>query len=140
MPRHSSAGNLPVSWFSGSFDLNVLIVGSSALSPSQRHGQGQGTSRSSPDVFTQPRRLFLSPDVDDDGDTSSEVCDTDNTAALMRRPGQVGPIPPPTMDKCDTIDDKEYQNLMAELRATAERVLREDDWKYRPSEEILGFP
>ncbi|XP_055329048.1 uncharacterized protein LOC129581817 [Paramacrobiotus metropolitanus] len=35
--------------------------------------------------------------------------------------------------------DEEFQTLMVELRKTAERVLREDEWKFRSSDDILGF-
>ena len=85
-----------------------------------------------------PRRLFASPEAGEgDGDIASSFSDGEETEALMKRPGPFGRSIIPRLP--DSQEDKEHQALMLELRTTADRILKEDEWKLPSSDQILGF-
>lgn len=44
-----------------------------------------------------------------------------------------------SQNEVDEAVDEEFQDLMDALREDAEKILREDEWRYRSSDEILGF-
>ncbi|OQV21101.1 hypothetical protein BV898_04865 [Hypsibius exemplaris] len=120
------------------------------VSANTRHGNASGssllssardsTARTSPELSIMPRRLFSSPDTaDKDADAASYSSDPEEIESRMKRPGPMGRVLPPTAADVAAMDEKEYLNLMAELRATADKILREDEWKFRSSDLILGF-
>ncbi|GAV04417.1 hypothetical protein RvY_14696 [Ramazzottius varieornatus] len=94
--------------------------------------------RSSPELSVMPRRLFASPEAGEgDADVASSCSDGEEIEALMKRPGPFGQSIIPRMP--DSQEDKDHQALMLELRATADRILKEDEWKLPSSDQIVGF-
>lgn len=84
----------------------------------------------------EPRRRLFSPSDDieqNDVDAVSSSGEDDGASKLKK--ADVGR----TFAACQMAQEKEFETLMAELRVLAAKILREDEWMFKSSDEILGF-
>ena len=65
---------------------------------------------------------------------ASSSGDEDGVAKTTKKP-DIGR----SLAACQAAEDKEFDNLMSELRVLAAKVLRDEEWKFKSSDEILGF-
>lgn len=93
------------------------------------------TDRTSPELL--PRRLFSSSDDEEEFSMSYGGSSVDISPPLsMKKPGLGGTAT--AVEPC-AMDDVTFKELLEELRIMAKKTLDEDEWKYRPADEILGF-
>ncbi|XP_055335408.1 uncharacterized protein LOC129586297 [Paramacrobiotus metropolitanus] len=112
----------------------------SALTPTQTQTSSSTSARSraSSELMDPRRRLFSSsPEEGDEPaevDVNSSSGDEDGLNKASKRPDLTK-----SLAACQQMEDKEFENLMSELRILANKVLQEDEWRFRSSDDILGF-
>ncbi|XP_055345557.1 uncharacterized protein LOC129593328 [Paramacrobiotus metropolitanus] len=95
----------------------------------------------SPVSDLMPRRLFDTDDAEGNAELDESLGIENLPKHGMHQPGPKGScLSHAQLGKhLQNASDEEFAQLMQELRATAQRVLMEDDWMFRSSDDILGF-